>query len=112
MRNLGVLIEAMFKGKLDEVKPEVRDDQLALCAGLVTGPGGPDGQKGYPWSCTRGEPLEIDFNYMKRKGIQVIPSARSRWMVVTKFNPVRIDEKPSRKTAIAASETLVPVCAE
>ena len=35
LRNLGVLIEAMFAGKLDEVKPEVRDDQLALCAGLV-----------------------------------------------------------------------------
>jgi phosphoribosylamine--glycine ligase len=42
---------------------------------LVTGPGGPDGQKGYPWSCTKGEPLEIDFGYMRRKGIQVIPSA-------------------------------------
>ena len=46
-----------------------------MCAALVTGPGGPDGQKGYPWSCTRGEPVEIDFKYMKRKGIQVIPSA-------------------------------------
>jgi phosphoribosylamine--glycine ligase len=75
LRNLGVLIEAMFEGKLDEVKPEVRDDQLALCAGLVTGPGGPDGQKGYPWSCTKGEPVEIDFNYIRKKGIQIIPSA-------------------------------------
>ena len=75
LRNLGVLIEAMFAGKLDEVKPEVRDDQLALCAGLVTGPGGPDGQKGYPWSCTKGEPVEIDFNYIRKKGIQIIPSA-------------------------------------
>ncbi|MGD9227871.1 MAG: hypothetical protein PVF26_15300 [Desulfobacterales bacterium] len=75
LRNLGVLIEAMLAGKLDEVKPEVRDDQLALCAGLVTGPGGPDGQKGYPWSCTKGEPVEIDFNYIRKKGIQVIPSA-------------------------------------
>ena len=46
-----------------------------MCSALVTGPGGPDGQKGYPWSCTRGEPVEIDFKYMKRKGIQVIPSA-------------------------------------
>ena len=75
LRNLGVLIEAMFAGRLDEIKPEVRDDQLALCAGLVTGAGGPDGQKGYPWSCTKGEPVEIDFNYIRKKGIQIIPSA-------------------------------------
>jgi phosphoribosylamine--glycine ligase len=75
LRNLGVLIEAMFAGKLNEVKPEVRDDQLALCAGLVTGPGGPDGQKGYPWSCTKGEPVEIDFSYIRKKNIQIIPSA-------------------------------------
>jgi len=75
LRNLGALIQATLKGNLDEVEPEVRTDQLAMCSALVTGPGGPDGQKGYPWSCTRGEPVEIDFNYMKRKGIQVIPSA-------------------------------------
>jgi phosphoribosylamine--glycine ligase len=41
----------------------------------MTGPGGPDGQKGYPWSCTKGEPIEIDLKYMKRKGIQIVPSA-------------------------------------
>ena len=75
LRNLGALIEAMFDGKLDRVKPEVREDQLAICAGLVTGPGGPDGQKGYPWSCTKGEPVEIDFNYIRKKSIQIIPSA-------------------------------------
>jgi phosphoribosylamine--glycine ligase len=75
LRNLGVLIKATLAGNLDEVEPEVRTDQLALCSALVTGPGGPDGQKGYPWSCTRGEPVEIDYKYMKRKGIQVIPSA-------------------------------------
>ncbi len=75
LRNLGVLIEAMFEGNLDAVKPEVREDQLAICAGLVTGPGGPDGQKGYPWSCTKGEPVQIDFNYIRKKGIQIIPSA-------------------------------------
>ena len=75
LRNLGALIQATLQGKLNEVDPEVRTDQLAMCAALVTGPGGPDGQKGYPWSCTRGEPVEIDFKYMKRKGIQVIPSA-------------------------------------
>ena len=75
LRNLGALIQATLKGNLNEVEPEVRTDQLAMCSALVTGPGGPDGQKGYPWSCTRGEPVEIDFKYMKRKGIQVIPSA-------------------------------------
>jgi phosphoribosylamine-glycine ligase len=75
LRNFGALIQATLKGNLNEVEPEVRTDQLAMCAALVTGPGGPDGQKGYPWSCTRGEPVEIDFKYMKRKGIQVIPSA-------------------------------------
>jgi len=75
LRNLGALIQATLEGNLDEVEPEVRTDQLAMCSALVTGPGGPDGQKGYPWSCTRGEVVDIDFKYMRRKGIQVIPSA-------------------------------------
>jgi phosphoribosylamine--glycine ligase len=75
LRNLGALVQATLQGNLNEVEPEVRTDQLAMCSALVTGPGGPDGQKGYPWSCTRGEVVEIDFKYMKRKGIQVIPSA-------------------------------------
>ncbi len=75
LRNLGPLVQATLAGNLDTVAPEVRQDQLAMCCALVTGPGGPDGQKGYPWSCTRGEPVQIDIKYMKRKGIQVIPSA-------------------------------------
>ena len=75
LRNLGALVQATLKGTLNEVEPEVRADQLAMCSALVTGPGGPAGQKGYPWSCTRGEPVEIDFKYMRRKGIQIIPSA-------------------------------------
>ncbi|MFH1983906.1 MAG: hypothetical protein ABIL58_18865 [Pseudomonadota bacterium] len=75
VRNLGALIVATLEGRLDTVAPEVRDEQIAACLALVTGPGGPDGQKGYPWSCTKGEPLDIDIKYMKRKGIQVIPSA-------------------------------------
>lgn len=75
LRNLGALIEATVEGNLDRVAPEVREDQVSMCIALVTGPGGPDGQKGYPWSCTKGEPLEIDFKYLKRKGIQIIPSA-------------------------------------
>ena len=77
IRNLGALIEATAEGNLDKVAPEVREDQIAICIALVTGPGGPDGQKGYPWSCTKGEPLEIDLKYLKRKGIQIIPSAMS-----------------------------------
>ncbi len=40
---------------------------------------------------------------------QVIPCARRRWMVVTKFTPVRIDEKPTTKTPKTARETLVVV---
>jgi phosphoribosylamine--glycine ligase len=75
LRNLGALIQATLTGDLDTVTPEVRQDQVSLCVALLTGPGGPDGQKGYPWSCTKGEPLEIDMKYLKRKGIQVIPSA-------------------------------------
>ncbi len=75
LRNLGTLIKATLEGNLHEIRPEVRTDQIAVCIALVTGPGGPDGQKGYPWSCTKGEPMEIDFKYLRRKGIQVIPSA-------------------------------------
>jgi phosphoribosylamine--glycine ligase len=72
--NLGPLVRAMFEGRLDQVEPEVRQDQISLCAGLVTGPGGPDGQKGYPWSVTKHEPLEIDFSYLGKKNLQLIPS--------------------------------------
>lgn len=75
LRNLGQLIEASMEGRLDQVEPEAREGQISICAALVTGPGGPDSQKGYPWSCTKGEPVELDFAYMKKKGIQVIPSA-------------------------------------
>jgi len=74
IRNLGHIIDAMFEGKLNEIKPEVRNDQICLCIALVTGPGGPDGQKGYPWSVTKYEPVEIDFDYFKKKGIQLVPS--------------------------------------
>ncbi len=75
LRNPGQLFEAMFTGNLDIVKPEVRDNQIALCVALVTGSGGPDGQKGYPWSVTKNESVVIDFPYMKKKKIQVIPAA-------------------------------------
>ena len=75
LRNLGPLVQAMVQGNLDEVAPEVRRDQISLCMALVTGPGGPKQQKGYPWSLTKGEVLEIDFDYFDKKKITVIPSA-------------------------------------
>ncbi len=75
LRNLGALVAAMVEGRLDRVAPEVREDQLSLCAALVTGPGGPKQQKGYPWSLTKGEPLELDFEYFDKKKILVVPSA-------------------------------------
>ena len=75
LRNLGALIQATLTGNLHTVLPEVRQNQVSLCVALMTGPGGPDGQKGYPWSCTKGEPVEMDLKYLKRKGLQVIPSA-------------------------------------
>jgi phosphoribosylamine---glycine ligase len=75
IRNLGALIQATLTGDLDRVAPEVRNEQIAVCLALVTGPGGPDGQKGYPWSCTKGEPVAMDTKFLRRKGIQVIPSA-------------------------------------
>lgn len=77
VRNLGALIKAMFDGQLDKVAPEVREDQVSICLALVTGPGGPKGQKGYPWSLTKNEPLVIDYDYFKKKNIQIIPSAMS-----------------------------------
>jgi phosphoribosylamine---glycine ligase len=75
LRNLGALLQAMVAGNLHEVRPEVRADQVSLCLGLVTGPGGPKQQKGYPWSLTKGEVLEMDFDYFDKKGITVVPSA-------------------------------------
>jgi len=75
LRNLGALLVAMQEGRLQEVAPEVRADQISLCLALVTGPGGPKQQKGYPWSLTKGEVLEMDFDYFDKKKITVIPSA-------------------------------------
>ena len=74
-RNLGALIEAMFSGSLDKVKPNVREDQISMTIALVTGPGGPKGQKGYPWSVTKFEPMEIDTSYLRKRGIFFLPSA-------------------------------------
>jgi len=75
LRNLGPLVAAMAAGNLHEVTPEVRSDQVSLCIALVTGPGGPKQQKGYPWSLTKGEVVEMDFDYFDKKKITIIPSA-------------------------------------
>ncbi len=77
VRNLGPMIKASIDGNLDKVPPEIRSDQISICTAMVTGSGGPQGQKGYPWSCTREEPVDIDFAYLNKKKIQVIPSAMS-----------------------------------
>lgn len=53
----------------------MREDQISLSMALVTGPGGPKQQKGYPWSLTKGEPLAVDFDYLDKKKITIIPSA-------------------------------------
>jgi len=73
--NLGELIRATGNNQLHQVQPKVRDGQVSICIALVTGPGGLDGQKGYPWSVTKHEPMEIDAAYLKKKNIQLIPSA-------------------------------------
>jgi phosphoribosylamine--glycine ligase len=75
LRDLGALVKAMADGNLHEVAPEVRSDQVSLCIALVTGPGGPKQQKGYPWSLTKGEVVEMDLDYFNKKKITIIPSA-------------------------------------
>jgi phosphoribosylamine--glycine ligase len=77
LRNLGQLIEAAAKGTLDQVEPEIRENQISISMAFVTGPGGPDNQKGYPWSYTRDEKIEIDFEYLNKKKLSLIPSAMS-----------------------------------
>ena len=90
LRNLGDLLMATIENRLDQVIPEVREDQIAANIALVTGPGGPDGQKGYPWRCTKGEKVEIDFGYLKKKGIQLIVSAMTTDEGVLKSDGTRV----------------------
>jgi phosphoribosylamine--glycine ligase len=99
LRNLGPLVAAMTAGNLDEVEPEVREDQISLCIALVTGPGGPKQQKGYPWSLTKGEPLEIDFGYFDKKNITIIPSAME-------YNEGEFKSDGSRVAYLLANATL------
>ncbi len=74
LKNLGELIVAALEGKLDEVKPDVREDQISICLALVTGPGGPHGQRGYPDSYTKYEPIAINFKSLLKRGILLVPS--------------------------------------
>jgi phosphoribosylamine--glycine ligase len=90
LRNLGALMQAMVAGNLHEVTPEVRREQISLCLALVTGPGGPKQQKGYPWSLTKGEVLEIDFDYFDKKRVTIIPSAMDHAEGVFKSDGSRV----------------------
>jgi len=74
LKNLGELIVAAAEGRLDAVKPAVRTDQISICLALVTGPGGPQGQKGYPDSYTKYEPLVINFKSLAKRKILIVPS--------------------------------------
>jgi phosphoribosylamine--glycine ligase len=70
-----------------------------LCIALVTGPGGPKQQKGYPWSLTKGEPLDIDFAYFDKKNITVVPSAME-------YNEGEFKSDGSRVAFLVANATL------
>lgn len=74
LKNLGELIVAALEGRLDSVKPDVRTDQISICLALATGPGGPRGQRGYPDSYTKYEPVLINFKSLSKRGILIVPS--------------------------------------
>ncbi|OGE88054.1 MAG: hypothetical protein A2760_01315 [Candidatus Doudnabacteria bacterium RIFCSPHIGHO2_01_FULL_50_67] len=74
VRNFGQLIMAMFEGHLDEVKPDVRDDQIAMTIALVTGPGPGGEYKGYPWRHKPGEPMMLDLKGLKKNNVTLLPA--------------------------------------
>jgi phosphoribosylamine--glycine ligase len=74
LKNLGELIVAALHGGLNAVEPDVRKDQISICLALVTGPGGPQGQRGYPDSYTKYEPVLINFKSLSKRGILIVPS--------------------------------------
>ncbi len=77
VRNFGQLVEAMFEGHLDHVKPEVRTDQIAMTIALVTGPGPGGEYRGYPWRHKPGEPMVIDHKGLKKSGVTLLPAGMS-----------------------------------
>ena len=77
LKNLGELVVAALDGRLDSIKPDVRSDQISICIALVTGPGGPHGQKGYPDSYTKYEPVLINHKSLSKRGILIVPSNMS-----------------------------------
>jgi len=77
LKNLGELIVAALDGRLDSIKPDVRTDQISICLALITGPGGPHGQRGYPDSYTKYEPVLINFKSLAKRGILLVPSNMS-----------------------------------
>ena len=89
LRNLGDLLMGTIENRLEQVTPIVREDQISATLALVTGPGGPDGQKGYPWRVTKGERVEMDLPYLKKKGIQIIVSAMTNDEGVLKSDGTR-----------------------
>jgi len=74
LKNLGELVVATIEGRLDEVEPDVRKDQISICLALVTGTGGPRGQKGYPDSYTKYEPVAINHKSLTKRSILIVPS--------------------------------------
>jgi len=105
LRNLGALVTAMAAGNLHEVAPEVRADQVSLCIALVTGPGGPQQQKGYPWSLTKGEVVEMDFDYLDKKKLTIMPSAMDYVEGVFKSDGSRVAYLLANAT-VKANQTL------
>ncbi len=74
VNNLGDLIIAMFTGELDKVKPQVREKHVVISLALFTGPGPTSDYRGYPWRYKKGEPMEIEFETLQKRGIMLIPS--------------------------------------
>lgn len=74
LKNLGELLVAALHGRLDAVSPDVRRDQISICLALVTGPGGAQGQRGYPDSYTKYEQILINFKSLAKRGILIVPS--------------------------------------
>jgi phosphoribosylamine---glycine ligase len=103
LKNLGELIVAALEGRLDTVKPDVRSDQISICIALVTGPGGPHGQKGYPDSYTKYEPVFINYKSLSKRGILIVPSNMS-W----DENKQRLISDGSRVCYLSKNATVKP----